>query len=103
MNAFLSKCTVLKVDLLQDHQIYCLQVCLCTLFSPEIVQAGAVKGLKSPPLKKESRAINVPVLKPRVWASSKASYAFSAADKGSAFLISTSRFAQLFFLSLFSA
>ena len=41
MKGFLSKC----VDLLQDHQIYCFQACMCALFSPEIVQAGAEKGL----------------------------------------------------------
>ena len=45
MNGFLLKCTVLEVDLLQDHQIHCLEVCMCALFSPEIVQAVAVKGL----------------------------------------------------------
>ena len=32
---FLSKCTILKADLLQDHQICCLQACMCALFSPE--------------------------------------------------------------------
>ena len=41
----LSKCTVLTVDLLQDHQILCSQACMCTLFSRELLQAGAVKGL----------------------------------------------------------
>ena len=45
VKGFLPKCTVLKVDLLQDHQIYCLEACMCALFSPEISQAGAVKGL----------------------------------------------------------
>ena len=45
VKGFLSKCIVLKVDLLQDHQIHCLQACMCALFSPEILQAGAVKGL----------------------------------------------------------
>ena len=44
---FLSKCTVLKVDLLYDHQIYCLRACMCALFSPEILQGVAMKGLKS--------------------------------------------------------
>ena len=43
---FLSKCTALTVDLLQGHQIYSLEVYMCALFSPEILQAGAVKGLK---------------------------------------------------------
>ena len=38
---------VFKADLLQDHQIYCLQVCMCELFSPEMLQAGAVKGLRT--------------------------------------------------------
>ena len=33
VKGFLSKCTVLKVDLLQDHQIYCLQACVCVHFS----------------------------------------------------------------------
>jgi len=42
---FLSKCTVLKVDLLPHHQRDWLMACRCTLFSPEILQAGAVKGL----------------------------------------------------------
>ena len=42
---FLSKCTVLKVDLLQDRQMYYLQALMCALFSPEISQSGAVKGL----------------------------------------------------------
>ena len=41
----LSKCTVWEIYLLQDHQIYCLQACMCALFSPEILRAGAVKGL----------------------------------------------------------
>ena len=31
---------VLKVDLLYDHQIYCLEACMGALLSPEIVQAG---------------------------------------------------------------
>ena len=35
----LTQWTVLKVDLLQDHQIHCLEACMCALFSPEIVQA----------------------------------------------------------------
>ena len=45
IKGFLSKCTVLKVDLISDQQIYCFQACICTLFSLEILQAGAVKGL----------------------------------------------------------
>ena len=45
VKGFLSKCTVLKVDLLQDHKIYCLQACMCAPFSPEMSHAAAVKGL----------------------------------------------------------
>ena len=41
----LSKCTVLKVDVLQDHQIYSFQACMFALFRPEILQAAAVKRL----------------------------------------------------------
>ena len=47
IEGFLSKCTVLKVDLLQGHQIYCLQACMCALFSLEILHPGTVKGLNS--------------------------------------------------------
>ena len=46
VKGFLSKWTVLKVDLLQDIQIYSLEGCMCARFSPEIVQAVAVKGLR---------------------------------------------------------
>ena len=35
VKGFLSKCTVVKVDLLQDRHIYCLQAWMCALFSPE--------------------------------------------------------------------
>ena len=42
---FLSKCSILKADLLQDHQTYCLQARMCALFSLEILQAVAVKRL----------------------------------------------------------
>ena len=45
MKGFPSKCAVLKLDLLYDHQVCCLQACMCALFSPEILQAVAVKGL----------------------------------------------------------
>ena len=45
VKGFLSKCTVLKDFLF--HQIYCLEACMCALFSPEILQAVAVKGLIS--------------------------------------------------------
>ena len=47
MKEFLPKCTVLKVDLLYDHLIYYLQACMRAIFSPEVLQAGAVKGLIS--------------------------------------------------------
>ena len=30
---------------IKKHQIYCLQACMCALFSPEILQAEAVNGL----------------------------------------------------------
>ena len=43
---FLSKRIALKVDVLQDRKIYCSQARLC-IFSSEILQAGAVKGLKT--------------------------------------------------------
>ena len=46
VKGFLSKCTVLKVDWLQDCQKICLEACVCTHFSLETLQAGAVKGLK---------------------------------------------------------
>ena len=45
MKKYVSKRTVLKVDLLQDRQIYCLQACMIAFFRPE--QAVAVKGLKA--------------------------------------------------------
>ena len=45
VNGFLSKHTVLKVDLLQNHQMYCLEPCMCAFFSLEILQAVAVMGL----------------------------------------------------------
>ena len=35
-----------SIVLLQGNQIYCWQACTCALFSPEIVQDGAVKGLR---------------------------------------------------------
>ena len=46
LKGLLSKFTVLKVDLSQDHQMYCLQACMCAFFSSEFLQAEAVKGLK---------------------------------------------------------
>ena len=45
VKGFLSKFTVLKENFVEKHQIYCLRACVCALFSPEILQAGAVKGL----------------------------------------------------------
>ena len=45
MKGFLSKCVVSKADLLQGRHMYCLQACMCAHFSPEILQAVAVKGL----------------------------------------------------------
>ena len=45
VKGFLPKCTALKVDLLQDYQIHCLQACMCALLSQKILQAGVVKGL----------------------------------------------------------
>ena len=45
MDGFLLKCTVLEVDLLQYHHIYCLEACMCAFFSRTILQAVAVKGL----------------------------------------------------------
>ena len=59
VKGFLSKCTALRVDLLQDHQIYCFQACMCALFSPEIVQAGAVKGVNLPSVSFNERLLNI--------------------------------------------
>ena len=39
------KCTVVKGDMLYDREMVGLQACVWTHFSPEIVQAGAVKRL----------------------------------------------------------
>ena len=44
-----------KVNLLQDHEIYCWEACMCALFSPEILQAAAVKGLSDCSLKKKKK------------------------------------------------
>ena len=46
VKSFLSKCALLKVDLLQDHQIYCLQACMCALYSPEIFTGFGSEGVK---------------------------------------------------------
>ena len=46
MKGFSSKRTALKVDVLQDLKIYCLWARVHASFSPEIVQAPAVKGLR---------------------------------------------------------
>ena len=47
MKGFSSECIALKVDVLKEWKIYCLQVhkCVPASFSPEIVQARTVKGL----------------------------------------------------------
>jgi len=46
VKGFLSKCTVLKVDFVTGpSNILFAGVCISALFSPEILQAGAVKGL----------------------------------------------------------
>ena len=57
MKGFLSKRTVLKAGVLQDHQTYCLQECMCEIFSPEILQAGTVKGLISKSSWREGREV----------------------------------------------
>ena len=41
------QCIVLKIDLLLDLQMYCLQACMCAFFSLEILQTEAVKGLRN--------------------------------------------------------
>ena len=46
VKGLLCKCTVLKEDLLYNHQIYCFQACMCALFSPNNLQDGAVNGLR---------------------------------------------------------
>ena len=55
----LSKFTVFKADLLQGHQIYCMDACMCALFSPEVLQAGAVKGLISATNNKTGKCIQI--------------------------------------------
>ena len=45
VKGLLQKCTVLKVDLLQTHQICCLRACMCARFSPKKLRTRAVKGL----------------------------------------------------------
>ena len=52
VKGILSKCKVLKVDLLQDRQVYCLEEIMWALFSLEILQAWAVKGLNYEPVLK---------------------------------------------------
>ena len=44
MKGLSSKCIALRVDVIQNQKIYRLQGCPCT-FSPQVLQAGAVKGL----------------------------------------------------------
>ena len=46
MHRFLSKCTAFKVRFVIGPSNMPLQTCMFALFSPEIVQAGAVKGLR---------------------------------------------------------
>ena len=47
VKGFLSKCVVLTVDLLQDHQIYCLRACMRVhLSAPEIVTDWGSEGVK---------------------------------------------------------
>ena len=46
VKGFLSKWTALKVRFVVGPSNCCLQACRCAVFSPEILQAGAVKGLK---------------------------------------------------------
>ena len=41
---FLSRCTVLKVDLLHDHQIYRLEVCMRALFVVVVLNPGNFTG-----------------------------------------------------------
>ena len=43
---FLSKCTVLKVGLLQDHEMCGLQACMCALFSPQMFTGCGSGGVK---------------------------------------------------------
>ena len=45
MKGLSSKRTAEKIDVLSDRKIRCAQARLC-IFSPEILQAGAMKGLK---------------------------------------------------------
>ena len=56
MKGFSSKCIALKVVVIQSQKIYCLQGCPCT-FNPEILQAGAVKGLKRTQTKHASKPL----------------------------------------------
>ena len=48
LKGLLLKRTVLKPNLLQDHQIYRLRACMCALFSPEIFTGLGSEGVKSP-------------------------------------------------------
>ena len=45
MKGFAPKCTVVKVDMLQDRKIVCLEAYVWAPFSPEMLLAAAVKGL----------------------------------------------------------
>ena len=46
MKGIISKCTVLKADLLQDHQIHCFEEYMCALFSPENFEGYGSEGVK---------------------------------------------------------
>ena len=58
------KRTILKAELLQAHQMCCLQACLRALFSPENVQAGGVKRLKFHPI--SHPRLSQPFLRPEL-------------------------------------
>ena len=55
VKGLVSKRTVLKVELSQDHQICCLQACMCTPFSSETYRLGS-EGVKSGSRKLEDKA-----------------------------------------------
>ena len=43
---FLSECAVLKVNVLQDHQIYCLGTCMCRTSGPGNFTSWSSEGVK---------------------------------------------------------
>ena len=45
---FPTNCIISKADLLCVWKTYCLQACMCAMFSQETLQARAVKGLMNP-------------------------------------------------------